>query len=91
MDHVKKLNREFGLTVVMTLHDLNLASEYCNRLILIHKGRIHKEGLPEEVLDYRIIEEVYRTVVVVRKNPISNKPFVLVVSGEKIREKHKNI
>jgi len=88
LDLVKKLNREFGLTVVMTLHDLNLASEYCNRLILINNGRIHKEGLPEEVLDYKIIEEVYGTVVVVRKNPISDKPFVLVVSGEKIRPKH---
>ena len=66
----------------MTLHDLNLASEYCNRLILINAGRIHRDGLPEEVLDYRIIEEVYKTVVVVQKNPISQKPYVLVVSEE---------
>ncbi|MGA1825126.1 MAG: ABC transporter ATP-binding protein [bacterium] len=91
LDLVKKLNREFGLTVVMTLHDLNLASEYCSRLILIHNGRIHKEGLPEEVLDYKIIEDVYKTVVVVRKNPISDKPFVLVVSGDNIRDKDKKI
>lgn len=82
LDLIKRLNREFGLTVVMTLHDLNLASEYCNRLILINRGRIHKDGLPEEVLDYRIIEEVYKTVVVVQKNPISKKPYVLVVSEE---------
>ena len=90
LDLIKRLNREFGLTVVMTLHDLNLASEYCNRLILINKGQVHKDGLPEEVLDYRIIEEVYRTVVVVQKNPISKKPYIIIVSEEEREHKHCN-
>jgi len=64
----------------MVLHDLNLAGEYCHRLALFNKGAIHKFGLPEEVLDYRIIEEVYKTVVIVEKNPISGKPYVMAVS-----------
>jgi len=88
LDLIRRLNREFGLTVVMTLHDLNLASEYCNRLILIHKGRVHKDGLPEEVLDYRIIEEVYGTIVVVQTNPISKKPYILVVSEDVRTHQH---
>ncbi len=82
LDLIRKLNGEFGLTVIMVLHDLNLASEYCNRLILIDDGQIHKMGGPEEVLTYQIIEEVYKTVVVVEENPISHKPYILVVSGE---------
>lgn len=82
LDLVRRLNREFGLTVIMVLHDLNLASEYCDRLILISHGRIHKIGRPEEVLNYQTIEEVYQTVVVVEKNPISSKPYVLIVSEE---------
>jgi iron complex transport system ATP-binding protein len=82
LDLIKRLNREFALTVIMVLHDLNLASEYCHRLLLINEGRLHKSGTPEEVLDYRIIEEVYKTVVVVEKNPISSKPYVLIVSEE---------
>lgn len=82
LDLIRRLNREIGLTVVMVLHDLNLAAEYCDRLVLVDDGRIHKVGLPEEVIDYRIIEEVYKTVVVVEKNPISSKPYVLVVSEE---------
>lgn len=77
---IRKLNKELGLTVIMVLHDLNLAAEYCEKLILINNGKIHKMGQPEEVLDYRIIEEVYKTVVVVKKNPISKKPFVILVS-----------
>ncbi|MEW6095105.1 MAG: ABC transporter ATP-binding protein [bacterium] len=75
------------LTVIMVLHDLNLASEYCHqRLVLINEGRIHKLGRPEEVLTYQVIEEVYKTIVVVKKNPISSKPYVLVVSGEERRK-----
>jgi iron complex transport system ATP-binding protein len=82
LDLVKRLNRKEGLTVVIILHDLNLASEYCDRLVLMDGGRIRKVGTPAEVLDYETIEEVYGTVVVVRENPLSRKPFVMIVSEE---------
>jgi len=80
LDLVRRLNKNFGLTVIMVLHDLNLAGEYCHRLALFERGEIRKFGTPEEVLDYRLIEEVYKTVVVVEKNPISQKPYVLAIS-----------
>jgi iron complex transport system ATP-binding protein len=82
LDLIKRLNRQFNLTVIIVLHDLNLASEYCDRLVLMDSGKIQKAGTPEEVLTYNDIEEVYHTVVVVEKNPLSGKPFVLVVSEE---------
>jgi len=82
LDFIKKLNRETGLTVLVVLHDLNLASEYCHRLILLDRGKIHAVGTPEEVLTYKDIEAVYKTVVVVEKNPISAKPYVLLVPEE---------
>ena len=90
LDLIRRLNKEFGLTVIMVLHDLNLASEYCHRLVLINEGRIRKMGRPEEVLDYQIIEEVYKTVVVVKKNPISSRPYILIVSEEE-RQKKKEL
>ncbi len=71
------------ITVIAVLHDLNLAAEYCNRLVLIDKGAVRSLGTPKEVLDYKIIEEVYRTVVVVRENPVSGKPYVLLAPGSK--------
>ncbi len=86
LDLVRKFNGRFGLTVLLVLHDLNLASEYCHRLVLMNEGMIRKVGTPEEVIDYKIIEEVFKTVVVVEKNPLSSKPFVMIVS-EEIREK----
>jgi iron complex transport system ATP-binding protein len=90
LDLIRRLSRNFGLTVLMVLHDLNLASEYCDRLLLLSEGRVYKQGSPEEVLDYRSIEQVYKTVVVVEKNPISKKPYILLVSeAEKQRRKEK--
>lgn len=82
LDLLKNLNKELNLTVVMVLHDLNLASEYCDDLILINDGKVHTQGTPQEVLQYEIIEDVYKTVVVVKDNPISAKPFVFIVSEE---------
>jgi len=82
LDLIKKLNMEYALTIIIVLHDLNLAAEYCDRLVLMDKGTIKKVGEPEDVLNYRDIEEVYKTVVVVETNPLSSKPFVLVVPEE---------
>ncbi|OPY72930.1 MAG: putative siderophore transport system ATP-binding protein YusV [Syntrophorhabdus sp. PtaU1.Bin058] len=82
LDLIRRLKREYELTVLIALHDLNLASEYCDRLVLMDSGRVKKAGTPEEVLNYRDIEEAYKTVVVVDKNPLSAKPFVLVVPEE---------
>lgn len=79
LDLINRLNKQKNLTVIMVLHDLNLASQYCHNLILINEGKVHKIGPPKEVLAYEVIEEVYKTVVVVKENPISKKPYVFLV------------
>jgi len=84
---IRRLSRELGLTVLMIIHDLNLAGEYCDSLIMMQKGRLRKKGLPSEVLNYADIEAVYDTVVVTRTNPISGKPVVFLVSEEVIQNK----
>ena len=90
LDLLQRLNTDKELTIVMVIHDLNLAAEYCSRLILLDDGKIFKEGTPEEVLTYQNIETVYKTVVVVKENPISAKPFVVLVS-EKNALKRKEV
>lgn len=84
MDILYNLNQK-GLTIITVLHDLNLASEYCQRLILLNKGRMVKDGTPHEVLDYRVIEEVYNTTVVVKENPYSKKPFLILIPRRYIK------
>ena len=87
LDLLRKLNRENLLTIIAIFHDLNLASEYCDRLLLFKDGKIHSSGKPEEVLTYQILEEVYNTVIVVQRNPVSGKPYVLVVPHPKEYQK----
>lgn len=88
LDLLKKLNQEKKLTILLVLHDLNLASEYCNRLILMNQGRIHCQGSSREVLTFQNIEEVFNTVVLVKENPVSRKPCIFLVSQEE-KEKEK--
>jgi len=83
LDLLKRLNRKTHLTIVMVMHDLNLASEYCSRLLLLNEGRVFEDGVADEVLTYQNIETVYETIVVVNKNPISSKPYVTLISKEK--------
>lgn len=90
MNLLQRLNEEQGLTIVMIIHDLNLASEYCNHLIMMRQGEVYYQGAPSEVLTYEHIENVYNTVVVVRTNPISNKPVVFTVSERRLKEAHEN-
>ncbi|MCG2711150.1 MAG: ABC transporter ATP-binding protein [Candidatus Omnitrophica bacterium] len=86
LDLIRRLNTEKKVAVLIVLHELNLASEYCQRLILLNNGLVEKIGTPREVLDYRVIEQVYKTTVVVQENPISRKPYVFIVPE---KEKHK--
>lgn len=82
LDLLRGLSRQKNLTVVIVLHDLNLACEYCNRVILLNDGRIFSKGSPEEVLTYKNIEAVYKTVVVVNKNSVSGKPYITLIPSD---------
>ncbi|MBN2807297.1 MAG: ABC transporter ATP-binding protein [Prolixibacteraceae bacterium] len=83
---IQHLNEEMGLTVLIIIHDLNMAGEYCNHLVMMNDGNIHQHGNPHEVLTYQNIETVYNTVVIVRENPVSGKPVVFPVSEKTFKK-----
>ena len=56
---LKRLNEEKNITLILAMHDLNLASRYCRRLILLDDGAIVRDGTPAEVLKKEVIESVY--------------------------------
>ena len=70
------LNREKGLTIIMASHDMNIASEFCDRLLLLQKGKIYKIGIPEEVITQKNIEQVYGCEVWVDQHPVSGMPRI---------------
>ena len=72
------------LTIITVFHDLNLASEYCDYLILLKEGEIVEKGTPERVIDYKILEKAFQIVILTRENPLSKKPFVIPVPKKTI-------
>ncbi|MEA4918034.1 ABC transporter ATP-binding protein [Proteiniphilum sp.] len=86
MDLIQRLNEEMKLSVMMILHDLSLAAEYCNFLMMMKDGTTFCQGTTEEVITYEHIESVYDTVVIVKTNPVSGKPVVFPVSGQRLQD-----
>jgi iron complex transport system ATP-binding protein len=81
MGLLRLLNREQSLTIAVVLHDLTLAGLYCERLILLHQGRLRKIGPPQKVLMKGVIEEVYQTTVRVMQTPGKERPIILPIAG----------
>ena len=84
MNLLQQLNEEEGLTVLMIIHDLNLASEYCTHLAMVKEGRVFKQGSPNEVLNPVTIKQVYGVDVAVESNPLSKRPTIFTVSNKYI-------
>jgi iron complex transport system ATP-binding protein len=74
---LRTLHAERGVTVLAVLHDLNLASLYCDRLIMLSSGRLAAEGPPNEVLTAERLDEVYGAAVWCEPHPTTGKPYVL--------------
>ncbi len=82
LDLISRLHRESNLSVIIILHELNLASEYCDELILLDQGRVFQSGSPREVMKKEIIEQIYKTEVVMAENPVSGKPHIFIASKQ---------
>ncbi len=79
LELVRRLNAEQGLTVIAAMHDLNLASLYFDRLILLKEGRISADGAPTQVLTEERIRDVFSAAVRVELHPVTGVPHIIVV------------
>jgi iron complex transport system ATP-binding protein len=82
LDAVRRWARERRLAVLIVLHDLNLAAQYCDRLMLLKKGRLVEEGKPSEVIRPELIRKVYGIEPVVIRHPDSGVPQGLLKTRE---------
>ena len=78
MDMVYSLSREMNLIVLITLHDLNLAAQYCDRIAILHQGKILQQGTPSEVISSEIIKQVYGADVCIYPHPVNNLPTTVI-------------
>jgi iron complex transport system ATP-binding protein len=75
---LRRVNAEQGMTVLLVSHDLNLAAEVCDRLLLLGGGRVARVGAPADVLRRETLEAVFGCAVVVSVNRASGRPVVQV-------------
>jgi iron complex transport system ATP-binding protein len=70
---VLQLAASLGITVIVSIHDLNLAATYCDRLILMDKGKIAAQGKPEQVLTEQSLKQVFAVDAAIDTHPYSQK------------------
>lgn len=71
------LNKKQGCTIVMVLHDLNLASRFSDHIIAIHEGKIIKNGTPDDVITHEVLKEAFNINATIVFEPSTNKPICL--------------
>jgi len=75
---VRALRDEKKTAVLASLHDLNLAAAYADRVVLLSKGKIAAPGTPKEVLVESVLRPIFGSEVTVRAHPDTGAPLVLV-------------
>ena len=80
-DLVRAQASEANVAVLSVLHDLNLAAEYCDRLVLLREGRVVAAGATDEVMTYANLKAVFETEVYVDTNSLTGKLLVVPLSG----------
>ncbi len=78
-DILTRLNCEQKMTIVAVSHDLNLASHYCERVLVFKQGQLKFDASPEQAITATTVRDVYGADVVVEKEPLSGRPFVLPI------------
>ncbi|MBC3981557.1 ABC transporter ATP-binding protein [Streptomyces sp. AC536] len=79
LDLLTDLNHERGTTVVMVLHDLNLAARYADHIVALAGGRLHASGPPHEVLTEESVRAVFGLNSRIIEDPVSGRPLMLPI------------
>ena len=72
---ITKVVREKGISAVMAMHDLNLASRFSDRIAMLRDGRVHAAGKVEQVLNFENIKEVYGVDTIINND--SGRPHII--------------
>lgn len=85
LDLLADLNRDRGTTIVMVLHDLNLAARYADELVAVVDGRVHAIGDPADVITADLVRQVFGLESSIIPDPLSGKPLVLPSGRHHVR------
>jgi len=77
MQLLSEINREHNKLIILVSHNINLASEYCGRIVMLKKGIVIADGTPENIINSKNLKELYNAELKIIKNPVSGKPNLI--------------
>ena len=77
LELVQRLRRELDRTVVMVLHDLNLAVRYSDNLVVMKDGQVLATGRPSEVITPELLLEAFALNALVIEDPVTGGPLIV--------------
>jgi iron complex transport system ATP-binding protein len=80
LDLLHALNRETKRTIIMVLHELNMASRYSHHLIAIQNGVVMAQGQPHRVITEALVREVFNLDSRIIPDPVFNTPLCIPIS-----------
>ncbi|MGB7391916.1 MAG: Fe3+-hydroxamate ABC transporter ATP-binding protein FhuC, partial [Marinomonas sp.] len=72
---IRELNQSLGLTVIMVLHDINMAAKFSDHLIALHSGKVIAQGKPKDIMKVDVLKQIYGMDLALFAHPTSGHPI----------------
>jgi iron complex transport system ATP-binding protein len=82
LELLHRLNQQQGKTIVMVLHDLNLACRYADHLVAVRNGRVYDAGAPKDIMTETLVKEVFNLHCRIIDDPYFHTPLCIPFPGE---------
>lgn len=82
LELLRGLNQQQGKTIIMVLHDLNLACRYADHLVAVHQGRVYAQGAPQEIMTETLVRKVFNLRCRIIDDPFFHTPLCIPFPGE---------
>jgi iron complex transport system ATP-binding protein len=77
MDIISQLNQNEKVTIISVFHDINLASRYCSRLLIMKEGQIIADGSPDVVINHENLTKIYGFDIILKHHPKEGYTYIL--------------
>lgn len=72
---VRELNQSVGITVIMVLHDVNMAAKFSDQLVALHSGRVIAQGAPKDLMKPKVLQSIYGMELALFHHPQTGQPI----------------